>query len=100
MSLTAEVTGKTDIGCIRKNNEDNLGWDQRVSLNVVCDGMGGALAGEVASKMGVELMLGYLREGKETGLYPDFGEGSGAMSGAGRQPYSPIRRAHSACCED
>ena len=45
MSLTAEVTGKTDIGCVRKNNEDNLGWDQRVSLYVVCDGMGGALAG-------------------------------------------------------
>jgi PPM family protein phosphatase len=99
MSLTAEVTGKTDIGCVRKNNEDNLGWDQRVSLYVVCDGMGGALAGEVASKMGVDLMLGYFREGKETGIYPDFGEVSGEMSAAGRQLLSAIRRANAAIYE-
>ena len=99
MSLTAEVTGKTDIGCVRKNNEDNLGWDQRVSLYVVCDGMGGALAGEVASKMGVDLMLAYFREGKETGIYPDFGEAPGDMSTAGRQLLSAIRRANAAIYE-
>src|SRR5437868_4890832 len=99
MTLAAEVTGKTDIGCVRKNNEDNLGWDQRVSLYVVCDGMGGALAGEVASKMGVDLMLGYFREGKETGIYPEFGDVGGDLSPAGRQLLSAIRRANAAIYE-
>ncbi|MBV9438022.1 MAG: hypothetical protein JOZ44_18330, partial [Acidobacteria bacterium] len=70
MSLTVQVAGKSDIGCVRKNNEDNLGWDQRLGLYVVCDGMGGALAGEVASQMGVELVLDYFREGARTSSYP------------------------------
>lgn len=99
MGLTAEVTGKTNIGCVRKNNEDNLGWDQRVGLYVVCDGMGGALAGEVASKMGVDLMLGYFREGKETGIYPEFGESSADISTAGRRLLSAIQRANTAIYE-
>jgi serine/threonine protein phosphatase PrpC len=99
MSLTSEVAGKTDIGCVRKNNEDNLGWDQRVSLYVVCDGMGGALAGEVASKMGVDLMLDYFREGKQTGRYPEFGDMSADMSAAGRQLLSAIRRTNAAIYE-
>jgi serine/threonine protein phosphatase PrpC len=99
MSLTSEVAGKTDLGCVRKNNEDNLGWDQRVFLYVVCDGMGGALAGEVASKMGVDLLLGYFREGKENGTYPEFGDMPGEMSTAGRQLLSAIRRANAAIYE-
>lgn len=99
MSLTSEVAGKTDLGCVRKNNEDNLGWDQRVCLYVVCDGMGGALAGEVASKMGVDLLLGYFREGKEAGSYPEFGDMPSDMSTAGRQLLSAIRRANAAIFE-
>lgn len=99
MSLTSEVAGRTDLGCVRKNNEDNLGWDQRLSLYVVCDGMGGALAGEVASKMGVDLLLGYFREGKETGSYPEFGDMPSDMSTAGRQLLSAIRRANVAIFE-
>ena len=94
MSLAAEISGKTDIGCIRRNNEDNLGWDQRVCLYVVC-----ALAGEVASKMGVDLMLGYFREGKDTGNYPEFGEAPADMSAAGRQLLNAIRRANAAIYE-
>jgi len=99
MGLTVEVAGKTDIGCVRKNNEDNLGWDQRLGLYVVCDGMGGALAGEVASKMGVDLMLDYFREGKQTGVYPDFGEFSDGISPAGKHLSSAIRRANVAIYE-
>jgi serine/threonine protein phosphatase PrpC len=99
MSLTVEVAGKTDTGCVRKNNEDNLGWDQRLGLYVVCDGMGGALAGEVASKMGVDLMLDYFREGKQTGVYPDFGELPDDISPAARHLATAIRRANVAIYE-
>jgi serine/threonine protein phosphatase PrpC len=99
MSLTVEVAGKTDIGCVRKNNEDNLGWDQSLGLYVVCDGMGGALAGEVASKMGVDLLLDYFRRGAESGVYPDFGEAPPDVSPTGRHLVSAIQRANAAIYE-
>jgi serine/threonine protein phosphatase PrpC len=62
MTLAVEVAGKTDIGCVRENNEDNFGYDSRHGIFVVCDGMGGQAAGEVASKMAVDVMLRYFRE--------------------------------------
>jgi protein phosphatase len=60
MNLTVEVEGKTDVGCVRPNNEDNFGYDCRHGIFVVSDGMGGAAAGEVASKMAVDVVLDYL----------------------------------------
>jgi protein phosphatase len=99
MSLTVEVAGKTDLGSVRKNNEDNLGWDQHLGLYVVCDGMGGALAGEVASKMGVDLVLDYFRHGKETGEFPAFGTFPAEISESGKHLSSAIQRANRAIFE-
>ncbi|MGZ4838135.1 MAG: PP2C family protein-serine/threonine phosphatase, partial [Terriglobales bacterium] len=59
MSLSVEVTGKSDVGCVRQNNEDNFGYDSRYGIYVVCDGMGGQAAGEVASKLAVDTVLTY-----------------------------------------
>lgn len=59
----------SDCGRQRSNNEDayaNRGYDS-FELSVIADGMGGHLAGEVASKMATEAVLAYFdREQKRT----------------------------------
>jgi PPM family protein phosphatase len=61
MKLAVDVAGQTDVGCVRANNEDNFGYDSRYGIFVLCDGMGGQAAGEVASKMAVDTLLEYFR---------------------------------------
>jgi protein phosphatase len=73
MSLTVEVAAKSDVGCVRSNNEDNFGYDRRYGVFVVCDGMGGQAAGEVASKMAVDTVLRYFRDAAQAGTYPPVG---------------------------
>lgn len=54
--MKVEVFGKTDPGKVRKNNEDSFLVDEQLGLYIVADGMGGHSAGEVASKMAVDVI--------------------------------------------
>ena len=56
------MAGRSDVGRVRPSNEDYYGYDERLGIFVVCDGMGGHAAGEVASQIAVDSVLSYFRE--------------------------------------
>ena len=61
--------GNTDMGCVRKNNEDTFVvqniWDEGHLLAVVVDGVGGYEGGEVAAAIARDTIVEYL------GKYPN-----------------------------
>nr|MBP7551495.1 protein phosphatase 2C domain-containing protein [Gemmatimonadaceae bacterium] len=79
--VVMRIGGATDVGRIRDHNEDNfvladltrekrgadevgdeLALGERGVLLAVCDGMGGALAGEIASQMAVDVIHAIMQE--------------------------------------
>ncbi len=55
--MNVTTTAQTDLGLRREINEDYYGASNDNQLIVVCDGMGGHNAGEVASRTAVETIL-------------------------------------------
>jgi len=68
----------TDVGRQREHNEDNFLVDKKVGLFVVCDGMGGHAAGEVASALAVRTLHEEIK--RESDLLRDYA--AGASGGA------------------
>lgn len=60
-----KARGLSDIGPVRKNNEDSFISDEALRLFVVADGMGGHSAGEIASNLAVETIVGFIRRSEE-----------------------------------
>jgi PPM family protein phosphatase len=65
--MRLRVGAGTDTGRVRALNEDAYVLRADEGLFVVCDGMGGAPAGEVASQMAVDAIVRHLREPASSG---------------------------------
>ena len=87
--ISVNVFGRTDVGLVRDHNEDNfiiadLSRENRSikpevrehtvgpqgTLFAVCDGMGGAAAGEVASQIAVDTIYEQMVYAEATGVLP------------------------------
>jgi len=62
-----EAYGLSDPGCQRTNNEDYFISDSFRAIFIVADGMGGANAGEYASRLSAETLYDYLLRSSEDG---------------------------------
>lgn len=69
--------GMTDPGCVRPQNQDAFQieqLDKNTALYIVCDGMGGAKSGNVASTLAVEVFVEEVRRTWVSGMDPEEAE--------------------------
>ena len=95
-SIVFKSAGLTDVGLKREANEDSFSTDKKLGLFVVADGMGGHLAGEVASQVAVDLINKSYKEWVDSDTLEDdlFGYPEPSLSKTGNYLLGSIRLAN------
>lgn len=71
--MVMDVGTRTDLGCVRENNEDAYRIEASIDLFVVSDGMGGEAHGEVASALTTETIVEHCQASLANLSTPLFG---------------------------
>jgi serine/threonine protein phosphatase PrpC len=82
--MKVNVSGLTDVGRKRMNNQDSFVIDADLGLFILADGMGGHQGGEVASQVAVETIQRVIRDSYE--------------NERGVNPYDLLQRAYTEAC--
>jgi len=82
----------TDRGRKRPSNEDAFGFSVEAGVYVVCDGMGGAAAGEIASTLAVDEVFRLLSQRGENNETPLLTAAEEAICAANEAIYSRAQR--------
>jgi len=86
--------GHSDVGNLRAANEDSFYISEDESLLIVCDGMGGQVAGGLASKIAVETVKDVymnVKQDKIDKIFPDLVE---SLTGPARRLVAAVRLAN------
>ena len=96
----------TDPGRVRSHNEDAAAAAQALGAYVLCDGMGGAAAGEIASRVAIDRFLEHLaasapetRPAAVTDASPAYTPSNGAKSKPQTRLHSAVHAANEAVFE-
>lgn len=92
--MRLRVGAATDVGRKRKNNEDAFASLPDQGLFVLCDGMGGTDAGEVASRLAVDTIVGQLKAAESAGRADPPGEGEDGYLLETEQLAEAVRRSN------
>jgi serine/threonine protein phosphatase PrpC len=94
--LQVKSSGITDVGLKRDGNEDSFSIEDSLGIYIVADGMGGHLAGEIASKISVEIINKVFRKWVEKDVSEEdiFGEPDNSLSRKGNYILGGIRLAN------
>jgi PPM family protein phosphatase len=94
LALERLHSAKSDTGLKRPHNEDRFVADPLLGLYVVCDGMGGGNAGEIASALAVEAIQTHLAEAVKCADIPLIGPCDARVSASANRLASAIRAAN------
>lgn len=72
--MRIDFGARTDVGCVRELNEDNLRVIPEMSLFILSDGIGGAAHGEVASELAVTTIEEHCRKAANDPSLPYEGD--------------------------
>jgi protein phosphatase len=92
--LLIDASARTDLGRVRKNNEDAFRIEPELDLYVLSDGMGGQAHGEVASAMTIETIVEHCRESRKDPDITLFGNGRPDLCDRTNRLMSAVRMAN------